>query len=64
MVKTILEESKNNSAADAAASTDNRERAVLVSVIRDNQDPRQAEEFLEELEFLAETADIRSVFLL
>ena len=61
MVKTILEESKNNPAADAAASTDNRERAVLVSVIRDNQDPRQAEEFLEELEFLAETADIRSV---
>ena len=25
---------------------------------RDNQDPRQAEEFLDELEFLAETADI------
>ena len=61
MAKTILEENKNNSAADASLSTDGRERAVLVSVIRDNQDPRQAEEFLDELEFLAETADIRSV---
>ena len=38
-----------------------RERAVMVAVIRDNQDPRQAEEFLDELEFLAETADIVSV---
>ena len=43
------------------ASTDCRERAVLVAVIRDNQDPRQTEEFLDELEFLAETADICSV---
>ena len=34
---------------------------MLVSVIRDNQDPRQAEEFLDELEFLAETADITTV---
>ena len=56
-----MEENKNNPAADAAAPTDNRERAVLVSVIRDNQDPRQAGEFLDELEFLAETADIESV---
>ena len=40
---------------------DERERAVLVAVIRDNQEPRQAEEFLDELEFLAETADIVSV---
>ncbi len=37
------------------------ERAVLVAVIRDGQDPRQAEEFLDELEFLAETADITTV---
>lgn len=37
------------------------ERAVLVAVIRDNQEPRQAEEFLAELEFLAETADIETV---
>ena len=40
---------------------DPRERAVLVAVIRDNQEPRQAEEFLDELEFLAETADIVTV---
>ncbi len=39
----------------------NLERAVLVAVIRDNQEPRQAEEFLAELEFLAETADIETV---
>ena len=43
------------------AAADCRERAVLVAVIRDNQDPRQTEEFLDELEFLAETADICSV---
>ena len=61
MVKTILEENKNNPVADVSVPTDDRERAVLVSVIRDNQDPRQAEEFLDELEFLAETADICSV---
>ena len=38
-----------------------QERAVLVAVVRDNQDARQAEEYLDELEFLAETADIRAV---
>ena len=37
------------------------ERAVLVAVIRDHQEPRQAEEFLDELEFLATTADIETV---
>ena len=37
------------------------ERAVLVAVIRDSQDPRQATEFLDELEFLAETASIATV---
>ena len=61
MVKTILEENKNNPVADVSVPADDRERAVLVSVIRDNQDPRQAEEFLDELEFLAETAGIASV---
>ena len=54
-----MEENKLNPQPVAAA--DCRERAVLVAVIRDNQDPRQTEEFLDELEFLAETADIRSV---
>ena len=40
---------------------DLRERAVLVAVIRDGQEPRQTEEYLDELEFLAETADIVTV---
>lgn len=34
---------------------------MLVSVVRDGQPVRQAEEYLDELEFLAETADIRAV---
>ena len=38
-----------------------RERAVAVAVVRDDQDPRQAAEYLDELEFLAETADIATV---
>ncbi len=43
-------------------SNDNSlERAVLVSVIRDRQEVRQVEEYLDELEFLAQTADIESV---
>lgn len=37
------------------------EKAVLISVIRDQQDPRQVEEYLDELDFLAETAGIESV---
>ncbi len=37
------------------------EKAVLITVIRDQQDPRQVEEYLDELEFLAETAGIESV---
>jgi len=40
---------------------DLRERAVVVAVIRDGQSVEQAEEFLAELEFLAETADIVTV---
>ncbi len=35
--------------------------AVLVAVVGDKQDDRQSAEFLDELEFLAETAGIRSV---
>ncbi len=38
-----------------------RERAVLVTVVRDGQELRQSEEYLDELEFLAETADIAAV---
>ena len=37
------------------------QRAVLVAVIRDSQEPRQAMEYLDELEFLAATASIESV---
>ncbi len=37
-----------------------RERAVLVAVARDRQDERQVTEYLDELEFLAETADIET----
>ncbi len=40
---------------------DLRQRAVVVAVIRDSQSIEQAEEFLAELEFLAETADIVTV---
>ena len=40
---------------------DLRQRAVVVAVIRDSQSVDQAEEFLAELEFLAETADIVTV---
>ena len=54
-----MEENKHTVPTEAAP--DLRERAVLVSVVRDNQDPRQAEEYLDEREFLAETADIRAV---
>ena len=50
---------KNNTTTDQPVDT--RERAVLVAVIRDSQDPRQTDEYLDELEFLAETADIVTV---
>ena len=44
------------------ATVEEREtRAVLVAVIRDSQNPATAVEYLDELEFLAETANIRSV---
>ena len=54
----ILEENKNTASVPAS---ERFERAVLVAVVRDGQEPRQAEEFLAELEFLAETADIHAV---
>ena len=44
-----------------AAGVPERERAVLVAVVRDSQELRQSEEYLDELEFLAETADITTV---
>ena len=36
-------------------------KALLVAVVRDGQDKRQVAEYLDELEFLAETAGIVSV---
>ena len=59
-----LEQNKNKEIVtknDQPASGAGFERAVLVAVIRDQQDPRQAEEYLAELEFLAETAGIVGV---
>ena len=50
---------KNTKPVEVVEQTE--ERAVLVAVIRDSQDPRQATEFLDELEFLAETASIVTV---
>ena len=52
---------KENITPQAEEQQDLRERAVVVAVIRDGQPIEQAEEFLGELEFLAETADIVTV---
>jgi len=40
---------------------DGQQKALLVAVVRDGQDQRQVAEYLDELEFLAETAGILSV---
>ena len=47
---------ENKSTIQTAAGVPERERAVLVAVVRDSQELRQSEEYLDELEFLAETA--------
>ncbi len=47
--------------SSAEVLRDERERGVVVAVVRDGQSMEQTEEFLGELEFLAETADIVSV---
>ena len=52
---------ENKSTIQTAARVPERERAVLVAVVRDSQELRQSEEYLDELEFLAETADITTV---
>ena len=53
---------KGKRAKEPMPTLEEREtRAVLVAVIRDNQNPDTAHEYLDELEFLAETANIRSV---
>ena len=52
---------ENKSTIQTAAGVPERERAVLVAVVRDSQELRQSEEYLDELEFLSETADITTV---
>ncbi len=55
-------ERRNTPAPDGSTSEQmRRERAVLIAVIRDHQAVERTEEFLDELEFLAETADIETV---
>ena len=61
MENQILEENRQTLQSKDSSAEDLRERAVLVAVVRDNQDARQTDEYLDELEFLAETADIRAV---
>ena len=56
--ETRMVEQQINKQPVAQAEAPERERAVLVAVVRDGQDPRQVAEYLDELEFLAETADI------
>lgn len=56
-----MTEKRHVSQTAATIGTPQRERAVLISVVRDSQELRQSEEYLDELEFLAETADIEAV---
>ena len=50
-----------NNTTDEVIEVDPRRRAVLVTVITDRSKQRQAEEYLDELEFLAETAGIVTI---
>ena len=56
-----MAKTKENIVKEAEEQQDLRARAVVVAVIRDGQPVEQVEEFLGELEFLAETADIVTV---
>ncbi len=56
-----MAKAKDNIQLQTMEQEDLRERAVVVAVIRDGQPVEQVEEFLGELEFLAETADIVTV---
>ena len=56
------QENPKGKSKEPIPTVDEREtRAVLVAVVRDSQDPATAVEYLDELEFLAETANIKSV---
>ena len=57
----MVKPKSDNIATAGDEQVDLRERAVVVAVIRDGQSVEQTEEFLGELEFLAETADIVTV---
>ena len=57
----MVKPNNENQTKQSEEPQDLRERAVVVAVIRDGQPVEQAEEFLAELEFLAETADIVTV---
>ena len=52
---------ENNNTPQNSELEPQRQRAVVIAVIRDGQPIEQVEEFLGELEFLAETADIVTV---
>ena len=56
-----MAKAKDNLPKEAEEQQDLRTRAVVVAVIRDGQPVEQVEEFLAELEFLAETAEIVTV---
>ena len=56
-----MAKAKDNLPSVEEQEQDLRARAVVVAVIRDGQPVEQVEEFLGELEFLAETADIVTV---
>ena len=56
-----MAKAKDNLPKEAEEQQDLRARAVVVAVIRDGQPVEQVEEFLAELEFLAETAEIVTV---
>ena len=56
-----MAKAKENLQTTSDEEQDLRARAVVVAVIRDGQPVEQVEEFLAELEFLAETADIVTV---
>ncbi len=54
-------ENRENKKEKSSETIDYRPfRAVLAAVIRDGQDPKEVSDFLDELDFLAETADIRT----
>ena len=57
----MVKPKSDNIATAGDEHVDLRDRAVVVAVIRDGQSVEQTEEFLGELEFLAETADIVTV---